>query len=246
MSKRMLETFFPAVTDSLGKSWLGTYVYHDLLFPDAVAEACPEYSVGIDITTTTTIVIRSPVLLLATLWGMWIGGNGFRNRRGLWAHAFLAFGMMNLSAMFLHCLWPSVSMNETYATTYPLLWIMDTYMTGVSSGCLLWASLLQHRQQDPQQQDPQQQQQEAIISKYIQFMGAACILWFLADPAPDWVAKSHPLELWYLVPPMLAGLPVMSVVFRKPFVWVGGMHPPPPQVVPQNSSNDNNNEKGGG
>jgi hypothetical protein len=240
MSKRMLETFFPAVTDSLGKSWLGHYVHHVLLFPDAVAEACPEYSVGIDITTTSTIVIRSPVLLLATLWGMWIGGNGFRNLRGLWAHAFLAFGMMNLSAMFLHCLWPSVSTNETYATTYPLLWVMDTYMTGFSSGCLLWASLLHHQpQQQNALQDPQQQ--EAILSKCVHCVGVACILWFLADPVPKWVAKSHPLELWYLLPPLLAGLPVLSVVFRKPLVWVWRMHPPPPQGVPQN----NNLKKGG-
>ena len=78
-----------------------------------------------------------------------------------WHVAFIGFGTMSLSAFILHCLVPSPSSsssndyyyyyhqqeglllnsNLNYPNIYPILWSIDTYMTGVSSIGLLVGSI---------------------------------------------------------------------------------------------------------
>ena len=130
MSKRMADTFFPSCLDRInGRRYL-SFLYHNVVFPEAIAEQCPEYIWNVD---GHDWHIRQPTLLMAALWGMVIGMTGFRqlySTNFLWALALLTFGIMNLSATFVHCLWPAP--RTDYPTDYPFLWVVDTYMTGVS------------------------------------------------------------------------------------------------------------------
>lgn len=226
----MLQTFFPAFCDSLNQSSLGSFLLNDLFFPDFVADACPEVSMNIG----GERLIRLPILLLAACWGVRIGfGNAIQllrvHRRGVyWSMAFGAFGTMNLSAIFIHCLWKMDNNSHgnqslvpsLYPQVYPKLWMLDTYMTGFSSICLVIASL------------------DGLFAKYygkekqhtslllfvlfwsLQGIGLGCCLWFLLKPekvpflvAATTVAATHPLELWYLLPPLLAGLPLLVLLF---------------------------------
>lgn len=240
----MADTFFPACLGRINNNRVLTFLYHDVIFPESVAEECPEYTLTLYSTDgETATIIRQPFLLLAALWGAWIGIDGFLRlwrrpaageiRTTSWAVALLAFGMMNVSAVFVHCLWPAPTTD--YPTDYPLFWVVDTYMTGVSGSCLLVASLeeiqarwkslsyiiiddgggaltypllLQIIQGIPIQE----------IAMGIQLVGVLCIGWFATSPAPQLVAASHPLELWYLVPIVMAGVPVLLVVYEN--VWM--------------------------
>jgi hypothetical protein len=86
-------------------------------------------------------------------------------------------------------------------------------MTGFSSVCLLVASL------------------EALLLLQIkgrkllvvqltwlfggmQSIGLGCLLWFLLANDDSTVALTHPLELWYLVTPALAAIPVHILLFH--------------------------------
>ena len=67
--------------------------------------------------------------------------------------AFGAFGIMNISAVCIHCLWDAPTGNSettpssmnttisTYPTLYPFCWVCDAYMTGFSSICLFFSCL---------------------------------------------------------------------------------------------------------
>lgn len=229
MSKRMCDTFFPACLDTINRDWIMTLVYHKVIFPESIAKECPEYVWNINNSWT----IRQPCLLVAALWGAWIGYQGFvrfqKEKQFTWAVALLAFGIMNVSAVCLHCLWRAPVID--YPTDYPIFWVIDTYMTGVSGACLFMAALdkLQNRWTRTTTTDQKELFSpllKAVLRRLpvpkllvaVQLVGILCILWFMMDPAPQVVAASHPLELWYLVPPIAAGTPILLVVFED--VWV--------------------------
>jgi len=172
--------FFGSIID-IGHD-IGRYILNDLLFPDHVAEQCPEAEIVINLYTCmgddvdgisdVRIRIRQPCLALCAAFGWWIGYRAVvdlssslssfppqtpKRRREviLWMVAFGAFGLMNVSALPLHCFLDGPTESATTATattttateikTYPdenpVLWMIDTYMTGLSSICLYLASL---------------------------------------------------------------------------------------------------------
>ena len=124
-----------------------------------------------DVVSNVRIRIRQPCLAICAAFGVWVGYRAVvdlsssiphqtstRPRREmiLWMVAFGAFGLMNVSALPLHCLLdgptersaPSASLSptsteslKTYPDETPLLWMIDTYMTGLSSVCLYLASI---------------------------------------------------------------------------------------------------------
>lgn len=235
----MADTFFPACLDRINHNRLLTFVYHDVIFPESVAEACPEYTISCS-AQSDQATVRQPFLLLAALWGAWIGANGFlqlrsttKERNG-WAVAFLAFGMMNVSAVFVHCLWPAPTTD--YPTDYPIFWLIDTYMTGVSGSCLVVVGLeeLQARWKPSVLEGGGSEAHRTTyhrlllellqglpiqqMSIMIQLIGALCMAWFATNPAPQIAAASHPLELWYLGPVVMAGVPVLLVVYEN--MWI--------------------------
>jgi len=187
----MLLNFFPAVMESIHASNVGSFVFDELFFPDATAEACPEVSIPL-------LHLRSPCLLIHALWGIYIGFRGslqfLAHDYPRWSAAFVAFGLMNVSAVCLHCLWPPLSEYETYPQAYPLFWTIDTYMTGLSSTCLFVASLetLIH-------------QKLSKLFLCLQVMGAVAVAMFYG------YGFTYPLELWYILPTLLP-LPCLVVL----------------------------------
>jgi hypothetical protein len=210
MSKSMIHNFFPAFEDSLNNSWFGSILYNDWLFPDSVAQACPEITI-----TLFGFRLRQPILAVAALWGILLGVNGsirlYRHKsNNYWSMAFLTFGMMNVSAMFLHCIWSEPV--PDYPRAHPWLWAIDCYMTGFSSICLLVASL--------EAMLLQIKGRKLLVVQLawffggMQSIGLGCLLWFLLANDDSMVALTHPLELWYLVPPALAAIPVNRLLFH--------------------------------
>ena len=213
MSKRMVDAFFPASVKVIngGSFTRLSFLYNDVVFPEAIAEECPEYI----ITLEQQIRIRQPCLLLAAFWGTWIGLVGFqrlyrRRDNPYWALALLTFGLMNISAIWVHCLWAAPQTD--YPTNYPVFWTIDTYMTGVSGCCLLLGSL----EELGVQWNPVLMRSVSVsfLSKVLQLLGVLCILFFILDPSPGTVMASFPLELWYLLPPLLAAWPVAVWMFQ--------------------------------
>jgi hypothetical protein len=122
----MIQAFFPANFALAESNWLGNYLLNELLFPSFVSEICPEVVIEIH-----GVSIRQPVLAMSALVGLAIGiACGLRlctklwtlnetkrprrlPRHLMWTLAFLSFGLMNLSALPLHCFLPAPK------TTYP-------------------------------------------------------------------------------------------------------------------------------
>ena len=91
-----------------------------------------------------------------------------------WSMGFLFFGLMNISALLLHCLLPSpsISASESEASLYyhnvstrsQLCWMLDCIFTGCSSTFLIIASIFELTKEMKQQQQ--------IIQQYIiQYFG---------------------------------------------------------------------------
>lgn len=250
----MISTFFPAFSEALNTNRIpfGSFYLNDLLFPDASAEACPEITLSLSVQDNHH-VIRQPFLCLSAVCGIVIGGIGawklLASRSSvskLWIVSFLAFGVMNLSAVWLHCLWPAPSQYDLKSTSllypeaYPMLWMIDTYMTGVASTALLVASLEtnQERQQSRTNQDGKTRR--TGLFWILQGIGMTCLasflvsllVWLLEGVGLTFLAAlllhtgkgkmtdtdlsirtTYPLELWYLVPPLLATIPVIHLLF---------------------------------
>jgi len=207
-----MQTFFPAFTASINNTSIGTILQNHMLLPDIVVERCTEVTIPIGSGDGHT-TLRQPILLFAALLGAAIGVRGaWSLPNKYWSLAFGAFAIMNIDAILLHCLWPSLLDNasDTYPEQYPFLWMIDTYMTGVSSVGLLFASLERCSSQ--------------VMSRsfwILQAVGIVSILWFYVDPTlgpTNSIATSLPLELWYLIPPMLAGVTLSIVMFGE-LIW---------------------------
>lgn len=159
MSKQMLCSFFPGHCSHIFEPFLPRLLA--LLYPEDVVTACPEQSIDIIIGDST---IRRPFLSVFAILGITIGfGGAYRLQRYwnisvsctietltssvenakkesacrfYWTMAFVSFGLMNLSGLFLHCLLPPT---ENSALEHPFFWMGDTYTTGIF-GVALWAA----------------------------------------------------------------------------------------------------------
>lgn len=128
----MIETFFPVNLAKAESYWLGEYLLNETFFPPSVAEQCPEVVVNM-----AGYNIRQPILAVNAILGTFVGlkggfelwgmvdtteenkAIGKRHQRiwpattRVWSAAFVCFGVMNLSALPLHCFLPAPQ------TTYP-------------------------------------------------------------------------------------------------------------------------------
>lgn len=127
MSQQFVAGFFPEVTRSFPRVF-------QFLFPDDVAEKCPEVII--------LGTIRNPSLAIFALWGISIGARGVGKYSTLWwwRTAFGCFGLMNLVALPLHCL-VSVTHGKTAVEEFPWLWLFDCILTGISSFAIVGACL---------------------------------------------------------------------------------------------------------
>jgi hypothetical protein len=251
MSKQMITTFFPAFTEALNTNRipLGSFYLNDLLFPDATAQACREITLSLSVQNHDH-KIRQPVLCLTAIGGVMVGLIGAlqlssrSSNSHIWVVSFLAFGIMNLSAIWLHCLLPSPSEYDQessasiYPEVYPMLWMIDTYMTGVASTGLLVASLLETNQK--RQSQTNDKARWHLLFWLLQGIGLACLasfvlnlaVWLLEGVGLAFLASfllhtgkgkmvdmdlsirtTYPLELWYLLPPLFATIPVIQLLF---------------------------------
>jgi hypothetical protein len=99
----------------------------------------------------------------------------------------------------------------------PLLWSIDTYMTGASSICLFMAAM---EESIPFLLDillPSSFEKLQLLSpgwmvrtfgQSLQSIGVACLLWFWMVPL-SWKSLPLGLEDWYLFTPFLAGVAVI-------------------------------------
>jgi len=218
MSKQLIETFFPAVVERIQQYPSGRKAWVSL-FPADVNNLCPEASVQI---LRGRITIRQPSLLAGAIVGMAIGFSGAIEMLGkcrkpftsihrretdrLWSLSLFAFGLMNLSAAYIHSILPTPM--KDYPRDTPCWWMMDTYSTGVSASCILFACMA----------DCQRTHKQAAWTVLLWFfvvtqaLGIMCVLWFSLTGNPT--ASTYPLELWYLIPPLLAGPPLLYIMFR--------------------------------
>ena len=204
----MIDTFFPASVQQVEKFWLGRYLLTEVFFPPHGSEVCPEVvvDVGVD---ETTLSIRQPTLAISAIFGLGIGMYGglrlWKMGKGekvmeqqatslrFWALSFLCFGVMNLSALPLHCFIPAPK--TSYPVDNPIWWSIDTFMTGASSTFLFMAS------------EPSQLAQ--MIGMILHVVGILCFSSF-------WLTRgSAGLERWYLYPPLMAGIPVAHFLYQK-------------------------------
>jgi uncharacterized membrane protein len=238
MSKSMIQTFFPAnyqyVTTNESSPFfsVGNYLLNEIIFPDDVATMCPEVVINI-----YSYRIRQPILAMNALFGLIIGFKcGYdlwtlSSRKKmqqqlqssssllLWSIAYITFGIMNLSAIPLHCLLDAPT--STYPDQNPILWSIDTYMTGTSSICLLMASVEEifHTQREKDRQNNKQSslqlKQLQKLGQLLQAVGIVCLVSFWISTITTTSSSLFQrlpifaLEDWYLLPPLLAGSPIL-------------------------------------
>jgi len=209
MSKQFLERFFPAIS-TIVKSNHHLEACYDFFFPDDVALLCPERTVSLKlIFLPESSTIRNPILLLAAILGIVIGMFGYwyfgyyssktksderkEEEEIIWmelcnttiSKSFYYFGMMNVTAVWLHCILPPPSASYVGKTTdegddyyyyYRIfLWTMDCYFTGLSSTFLYFscAILILVRSNDYYNQR-QQQKNNKIHSTIFSIVSYIC------------------------------------------------------------------------
>ena len=192
MSKQLIEAFFPATARLLEDNFMGALLL-DRLYPDEAAQLCPEVSISIG----EDAMLRQPVLAVSAVVGMLIGLVGSiplyqQQPKPYWALAFLTFGLMNMAGLLLHCILEAP--DPDYPQAYPMLWMWDCYMTGVSSSFLLlagWQDLGYLSDKKPSTR------WVLLLANTQQLVGVLSIYLFLHRK------NTYPLELWYLIPPHL-------------------------------------------
>jgi hypothetical protein len=218
MSKRTIEGFFPGFLQYIIRPIpVVRGVYEDVLFPDSVAELCPEvvlqFQFRYENDDVVVMMVRQPALAISATLGCIIGVYGGsivllraknQNKQSfLLSLSLLSFGLMNFAGLFLHCLFSNPgSSTTTYPEAAPWTWMMDCYMTGVSATAFILASL----------QDVQTMlstRNLLIWCMCVNLIGVACVMSFFHLDA------TFPLELWYLLPVLLT-VPVAPGAFFGP------------------------------
>jgi hypothetical protein len=137
MSKQFVESFFPNIFARLRRT---TPTIIDFFFPDDVAQLCPEVAVDVH----GYFTIHNPVLAVGAVVGILIGlGGAWRlgpTMHVSWTIAFLCFGLMNATALPLHCFLPDDD-TKTMPEHYPIWWMLDCLFTGWSATALTSACL---------------------------------------------------------------------------------------------------------
>jgi hypothetical protein len=160
----------------------------------------------------------------------------------LWSVAYACFGLMNVVALPLHCLVEVDSTTDKMSLPiqYPWLWVLDCFLTGASSLAIILASVsvyYQHRRRifptkwwvssstnsSSSSAFLQQFKYEPTMYSWICWnsIGVTSIACFLccssANDQPQYeitsMAKTLPLELWYLVPTAMAGHVLFPLLF---------------------------------
>lgn len=245
MSKETIEKFFPAFVKFLTiQVPNGNWVFHDLLFPDATAEACPEISIHLPSMNyhADGITMRQPILFLSAIGGIVIGFYGAVRLRSVsykWVVSYAAFGMMNIVAIWIHCLLEAP--DGLYPESYPLLWMVDTYMTGVAASALTIACLeTYYYSRDKSSNRSTANDEWDVMFWSIQGLGLLALASFIGNyifwvldliglsflsalwlktgkgriPAdPPSMEVTHALEMWYLVPPLIATVAAIQLFF---------------------------------
>ncbi|CAJ1963536.1 unnamed protein product [Cylindrotheca closterium] len=268
MSKQTIEKFFPAFTKFLTTQVPnGSLVFHDILFPDATAETCPEITIStpqvvpsfflsgeVNEIGHAIIIIRQPMLLLAAIGGIVVGFYGaiqlssssssstsISKNNYTWVVSYAAFGIMNISAIWIHCLLEAPAPGRSYPEEYPLLWMLDTYMTGVAASALTVACFKKSH-------DDNDVENDSISVDYgwdfmfwtLQGLGLVALVDFighylfwifdligLSFLSALWLktgkgriptdrpsmAGTDALEMWYLLPPLNATIVAIQLLF---------------------------------
>jgi len=234
----MVCSFFPAHCTHIFPVWLPrTFA---LLYPDDVAEACPVQQISVANNT-----IRRPSLAIFAVTGIVIGLTGsirllrvtmsrrkshnnnsplLHDAQFYWMVAFLFFGFMNTSGLFLHCLLPFPEKTRDSTQERALLFIADTYTTGVF-GISIWAACMMESLSSAYvniktytSMDPKEWIRNVwIIMNILGLLAIACFLTGSASATGEespsatlstlLLSRSLPLELWYLCPTIVwAGL----------------------------------------
>jgi len=244
MSKQMLSSFFPGLFFRILEPYLpGTLA---VIFPDDVVEAFPEQGLPISLpeeVTILTITIRRPFLAGFAILGILVGfvgscrlwlllvlrsnnemmhsskkDAGWNKPRNYWIIAFLSFGLMNFSGLFLHCLQSFPQETGISPLQRHFFWIGDCYTTGVFGVSLWAASMLESLPLAyyQQQQQQQQRQQNSTIQTgandfclwiqgcwiFANLFGIYAIIAFLVFgyKHDSLVPGTMLLETWYAVP----------------------------------------------
>jgi hypothetical protein len=217
MSKVFFDNFFPAVSTRLQSSLYTEWLYQWSL-PDETAALCPDEPILITSTALlgTNLNIHHPILCCHAIAGVLIGVYGAQRilqgdnhditnqktaknfHRHLWAVAFAAFAAMNMVAIPLHSCRPEsiVSIPSPSSgpatillptsTIRPWLWALDTYCTGASSTAICLTTFSETFSM-----------KDWLLVNVIGIMGMYTYLQL-------GYKYTLPLELWYLVPTVLA------------------------------------------
>jgi hypothetical protein len=219
MSKAFFDNFFPAVSTRLQLSLYTEWLYRWSL-PDETAALCPDEPILITALKFGSVSIHHPILCCHAIAGVWIGIYGAqrilkvddnhditsqktsKHSRHLWAVAFAAFAAMNIVAIPLHSCRPesivaiTASPSSGPATILlptsiirPWLWALDTYCTGASASAICLATFSGTRTFTVQK--------DWLLVNVIGIMGMYTYLQL-------GYKYTLPLELWYLVPTVLA------------------------------------------
>lgn len=212
MSRKLIESFFPAVT-GLQRPTIIPHLLSELL-PQEVAVFCPTplFSFSIHGFGEPFIIWR-PALAVSAILGIAVGLGGsvrilslMTNRSNkrvpgvmdtndsliLWSVAFLFFGMMNISGLCLHCLVPAYE-KRMLVPTYPTLWAVDCFLTGCSSMCLIGAGLSNEFWYNKRGLE--------MLRLWLQpnrWVAVTLLLASCAVAAFLFLGLTSPLELWYL------------------------------------------------
>ncbi|KAG7368262.1 hypothetical protein IV203_031005 [Nitzschia inconspicua] len=244
MSRLMVQAFFPVNLAAAESYWLGDFLLNEVLFPPYIADLCPEVLVVVGV---NGVAIRQPALAASATFGALVGLKGgydlwkitkncnektveapskTKSRLQIrvtpsshsWHLAFVAFGLMNVSALPLHCLLPAPK--TSYPNENPIWWSIDTYMTGASSICL-WMAALEESLPFLLVLLSKQHLEENIqfscrrLGQVFHVIGIGCLILFWAAPTTWQELAPFGLEDWYLFPPLLAETSVLVFLYEQ-------------------------------
>ncbi|KAG7357598.1 hypothetical protein IV203_002293 [Nitzschia inconspicua] len=239
----MVQAFFPANLAAAESYWFGDFLLNQVLFPPYIADLCPEVLVVVGV---NGVAVRQPALATSATVGALIGLKGgydlwkitktyngktveapkIKSRLQIrvtpstqsWALAFVAFGLMNVSALPLHCLLPAPK--SSYPNENPIWRSIDAYMTGASS-IFLWMAALEESLPIMLELLSKQHLEEIIqftcrrLGQVFHVIGMGCLILFWAAPTAWQELAPFGLEDWYLFPPLLARTSVLVFLYEQ-------------------------------